>query len=104
MCSLLQDVPDLAAFAPAIGTAHEFYKGSPQIAYELLDKITETMNIPIAPHGGTGLSNEQFHRCISHGCVKVNISTMHKQQFINGFLGIAETKERATEPIPYIAE
>lgn len=95
-------MPELAVFAPAIGTAHGFYAGEPKIAYPLLERITSAVDIPIALHGGTGLSEEQFHRCIAAGCAKVNISTMHKHRFIEGFLGWREQKPRESEPLPFI--
>lgn len=94
--------PELAVFAPAIGTAHGFYKGEPKIAYDRLERIKSEIDIPIALHGGTGLSEEQFHRCISSGCAKVNISTMHKQQFIDGFISVREKNPKQSEPIPFI--
>ena len=97
-----KELPELAAFAPAIGTAHGFYSGEPKIAYELLRYITERVDIPIALHGGTGLTEEQFHRCIALGCAKVNISTMHKKQFIEGFLSVRANNPKASEPIPFI--
>ncbi|MEM8916945.1 MAG: class II fructose-bisphosphate aldolase [Pseudomonadota bacterium] len=95
-------LPDLAVFAPAIGTAHGFYKGTPKIAYDLLERITGSIDTPIALHGGTGLSDEQFHRCISAGCAKVNISTMHKKMFIDGFISLGEREPKQSEPIPFI--
>ncbi len=48
-----KEMPKLAVFAPAIGTAHGFYAGEPKIAYDLLDRITAAIDIPIALHGGT---------------------------------------------------
>ena len=97
-----KEMPKLAVFAPAIGTAHGFYKGEPKIAYDLLQKITSVIDIPIALHGGTGLSEEQFHRCIGSGCAKVNISTMHKHRFIEGFLNVRQQKPKEAEPLPFI--
>lgn len=97
------ELPELAVFAPAIGTAHGFYKGTPKIAYERLERITSTIDIPIALHGGTGLSDDQFHRCINAGCSKVNISTMHKRQFIEGFVGLRTAEPDQSEPIPFIS-
>lgn len=96
------EMPELAVFAPAIGTAHGFYKGEPKIAYDRLETITSQIEIPIALHGGTGLNEDQFHRCIAAGCAKVNISTMHKKQFINGFLAPSRQPKAPSEPIPYI--
>lgn len=76
---------ELAAFAPAIGTAHGVYKGEPVIAFDLLDEIARRTGLPIALHGGTGLADAVFRRCISLGCAKVNISTQLKYAFLDGF-------------------
>ena len=73
-------------FAPAIGTAHGVYSGEPKIAYDRLEEIATRTSIPIALHGGTGLSDEVFTKCISLGCAKVNISTQLKYAFIDGFV------------------
>jgi len=100
--SFCEELPELAAFAPAIGTAHGFYAGEPKIAYDLLRFVTERVSIPIALHGGTGLTDEQFHRCIALGCAKVNISTMHKKQFIEGFISARSHNAKASEPIAFI--
>jgi ketose-bisphosphate aldolase len=97
-----KEMPELAAFAPAIGTAHGFYSGAPKINYDLLKFVSDRISIPIALHGGTGLTDEQFHRCISLGCAKVNISTMHKKHYIDGFLDVARAEKKPSEPIPYI--
>ena len=36
--------------------------------------------------GQVGLENEVFRKCIELGCAKVNISTMIKHSFIDGFV------------------
>jgi ketose-bisphosphate aldolase len=77
---------DLAAFAPAIGTAHGLYKGEPRIAFDRIEEIARRTGVPIALHGGTGLSDEVFHKAIALGCAKVNISTALKHAFIDGFV------------------
>ena len=100
--AFVQDMPNLAVFAPAIGTAHGFYAGEPKIAYDLLKRITDVIPIPIALHGGTGLTDDQFHRCIALGCGKVNISTMHKRLFIDGFVALKAAKPKLEEPLPFI--
>lgn len=100
--SFVRDMPNLAVFAPAIGTAHGFYKGEAKIAYDLLDRITKAIPLPIALHGGTGLTEDQFHRCIALGCGKVNISTMHKSLFIDGFINLRAEKPKLAEPLPFI--
>lgn len=76
----------LAAFAPAIGTAHGLYKRAPKIAFDRLETLFRRTSMPFALHGGTGLSDEVFLRCIRLGCAKVNISTQLKHDFLDGFV------------------
>jgi fructose-bisphosphate aldolase class II/tagatose 1,6-diphosphate aldolase GatY/KbaY len=93
---------DLAAFAPAIGTAHGVYKGEPKLAFDRLDEIARRTGMPIALHGGTGLSDEVFKRCIALGCAKVNISTQLKYAFIDGFADY-HTANRKYDPLKVLA-
>jgi len=92
--------PDL--FAPAIGTAHGVYKGEPKIAYDRLEEISKRTEIPIALHGGTGLADDVFKKCISLGCAKINISTQLKRQFINSFVDYKNQNPDDFEPVRYI--
>ncbi len=89
-------------FAPAIGTAHGVYKGVPKIAYDLLEEIAAKINVPIALHGGTGLADNVFKRCISLGCAKVNISTQLKYAFIDGFVAYHNANNTEYNPLKVI--
>ena len=89
-------------FAPAIGTAHGIYKGVPKIAYGLLEKIAAKVAPPIALHGGTGLADEVFKKCISLGCAKVNISTQLKYAFIDGFVNYHNANNTEYNPLKVI--
>jgi ketose-bisphosphate aldolase len=86
-------------FAPAIGTAHGIYKGEPRIAYHILEEVAGRTGVPIALHGGTGLSDEVFHKCIALGCAKVNISTQLKYAFIDGFVGYHNAHNSQYDPL-----
>lgn len=76
----------LECFAPAIGTAHGVYKGEPKVSFDRIEVIAERIAAPLALHGGTGLSDDVFRKCISLGCAKVNISTQLKYAFIDEFV------------------
>jgi ketose-bisphosphate aldolase len=65
-------------FAPAIGNAHGMYKTTPTLDSQRVTDIVEATGIPVALHGGTGMTPEQFSDLISRGCAKVNISTALK--------------------------
>lgn len=69
-------------FAPAIGNAHGFYRSEPSLDAERVTDIVEKAAIPIALHGGTGMSQAQFDDLISRGCAKVNISTALKIAYV----------------------
>lgn len=89
-------------FAPAIGTAHGVYKGEPKIDFELLEKISDKTQLPIALHGGTGLSDEVFLKAIALGCAKINISTQLKYAFIDGFFQYHEKNPKDYNPLNVI--
>ena len=93
---------DLAVFAPAIGTAHGVYKGEPKIAFDRLEEISKRTGVPIALHGGTGLSDQVFKKCISLGCAKVNISTQLKYAFIDGFVDY-HVENKKYDPLKVLA-
>jgi len=63
------------ALAVAIGTAHGIYKGKPQLDFKRLEELNAALGIPLVLHGGTGLSIEDFHKCIDHGVAKINFYT-----------------------------
>ncbi|SFF72552.1 class II fructose-bisphosphate aldolase [Streptomyces mirabilis] len=69
-------------FAPAIGNAHGSYKQAPALDAQRVSDLVAACPVPIALHGGSGLSDEQFRDLISRGCAKVNISTALKETFI----------------------
>ena len=69
-------------FAPAIGNAHGMYRTAPQLDSQRVTDIVEATGIPVALHGGTGMTPEQFSDLIGRGCAKVNISTALKIRFM----------------------
>ena len=69
-------------FAPAIGNAHGMYRATPKLDSQRVTDIVEATGIPVALHGGTGMTPEQFTDLIGRGCAKVNISTALKIRFM----------------------
>lgn len=81
-------------FAPAIGNAHGTYGETPQLDGARVSDIVAATDVPIALHGGTGLSEEQFTDLISRGCAKVNISTALKISYMRANLDFLRQAER----------
>lgn len=63
------------ALAVAIGNAHGNYPVAPKLAFDVLEKINNTVDIPLVLHGGSGITDEDFQKAISLGIRKVNIAT-----------------------------
>lgn len=63
------------ALAVAIGNAHGHYRGTPQLSFDVLKRIRALTDVPLVLHGGTGISDEDFKRCIDCGIRKINIAT-----------------------------
>ena len=51
--------------------------------HQRISDLVEATGIPMALHGGTGLSADQFSDLIARGCAKVNVSTALKLAYID---------------------
>jgi len=88
-------------FAPAIGNAHGVYHAEPHLDAQRVSDIVAAQPIPIALHGGTGMTDAQFTDLIARGCAKVNISTALKVTYMKAnlaFLRGAEERDRWDPP------
>jgi fructose-bisphosphate aldolase class II len=92
-------------FAPAIGNAHGTYKTAPHLDSQRVTDIVNATGIPVALHGGTGMSPEQFTDLISRGCAKVNISTALKIAYMkSGFDYMTEHPGEYDPPALFTAQ
>lgn len=65
---------EVDSLAIAIGTSHGLYKGvKPELDFALLERITETVDVPLVLHGGSGTGREDLRRACSSGINKVNV-------------------------------
>jgi len=93
-------------FAPAIGNAHGVYRSTPTLDTEKVSAIVAAEPVPIALHGGSGMTDGQFTDLIARGCAKVNISTALKQTYMKAsleFLRGAEAQDRWDPPSLFTA-
>ncbi|WNB86574.1 class II fructose-bisphosphate aldolase [Cellulomonas sp. ATA003] len=94
-------------FAPAIGNAHGQYTAAPTLDHQRVTDLVEATGIPMALHGGTGLTDEQFTDLIARGCAKVNISTALKEAYLKASLAHlqeAEARGRWDPPALFTAQ
>ncbi|TWD80888.1 fructose-bisphosphate aldolase class II [Kribbella amoyensis] len=95
------DVTGVDVFAPSIGNAHGSYKKAPVLDAQRVSDIVAAHPVPIALHGGSGLSDAQFQDLIARGCAKVNISTALKETYMKSnldFLRATAEKDKWDPP------
>jgi fructose-bisphosphate aldolase class II len=88
-------------FAPSIGNAHGIYSSAPELDGQRVTDIVQATGIPIALHGGSGMTDAQFQDLIARGCAKVNISTALKIAYMKGnleYLRDAEARDSWDPP------
>lgn len=63
------------ALAVAIGNAHGVYKSAPQLQFDRLAKLDKVVGTALVLHGGSGITVEDFRKCIDLGIRKINVMT-----------------------------
>lgn len=71
------------ALAVAVGNVHLLEGEKSLLDYELLEKLSNEIAVPLVLHGGTGVSEEDIKKAISMGISKVNVGTVLKREYIN---------------------
>lgn len=65
----------LDILACTFGTVHGIYKGEPHLNYDVLREIRNRVDVPLVMHGGSGVSDADYQRCVEAGIRKVNYFT-----------------------------
>ena len=63
------------ALACSFGTVHGIYLHAPKLDIERIGKIRKATGIPVVMHGGSGISDSDFRKCIQQGVRKINFYT-----------------------------
>ncbi|HRP30410.1 MAG TPA: class II fructose-bisphosphate aldolase [Agriterribacter sp.] len=90
------------ALAVAIGSAHGFYKETPNLDFERLSAIHNATGIALVLHGASGIPHDQLREAIKRGICKINLATETKNIFMktlkNILLDAEEIDLRKTFP------
>lgn len=74
-CQQFVEETNVDALAVAIGNIHGVYAGTPLLQFDILEQVHKRISTPLVLHGGTGISQTAFSRCIALGMRKINIAT-----------------------------
>jgi ketose-bisphosphate aldolase len=81
------------ALAIAIGSAHGFYKETPQLQIDLLSRIHATTPVALVLHGSSGIPDDQLQAAIQRGISKINLATEIKNIFMKTLQKILRDNE-----------
>ena len=84
--------------APALGSVHGLYKGEPKLDFERMKKISETLQIPLVLHGGTGIPDEMIKKGIECGISKLNINTELQIAWSNAVRQFLSENDKVYDP------
>ena len=81
------------ALAIAVGSAHGFYKETPQLQLDLIADINQATPAALVLHGGSGIPDDQIQEAIKRGITKINLATEIKNVFMKSLQGILSNTE-----------
>jgi fructose-bisphosphate aldolase class II len=66
---------EVDSLAISFGNIHGRYKGKADLDYERVKRIAALVDVPLVMHGGSGLEEEQYRRCIDAGISNIHFYT-----------------------------
>ena len=66
---------DVDSLAISFGNVHGEYRGKPDLDYDRVRKIASLLDVPLVMHGGSGLEQEQYRKCIDAGISNIHFYT-----------------------------
>lgn len=92
-CVEFVDRTNVDALAVAFGTAHGVYKGEPELDFELLDEVNNSIDVPIVMHGASGVPDESVAKAVELGVNKINVNTAFQQAWTKKVREVLEDPE-----------
>ena len=80
------------SLAASIGTAHGFYTEVPKIDFRRIEEIHRKTGLPLVMHGGSGVSDEDYHKAINLGIRKVNYYSYMAKAGVEGVKALLAEK------------
>lgn len=75
------------ALAIAVGSAHGFYKKTPDLQLDLIEEINSSVEAALVLHGSSGIPDDQLQMAIKKGITKINLATEIKNIFMKSLQG-----------------
>lgn len=97
-CITLYNSTGIDSIAPALGSVHGFYQGEPNLDFDTMKIINETLPIPLVLHGGTGIPDYDIEHAIASGIAKININTDLQSVWSKAVREFLKSDEKVYDP------
>ena len=86
----------VGSLAVAVGNAHGNYAEIPNLDLPRIKTISESLNLPLVLHGGSGIPDDQLQEAVKRGIAKINVATEYFKAFHNAakaYVNNSESRE-----------
>lgn len=90
------------ALAIAVGTAHGMYSGEPNIHYDIIEKVSAAIPVPVVLHGGSGVPDEMIRKSILAGVGKINVNTENQVAMTETIREVLAKDAKVYDPRKYL--
>ncbi|MBN1230706.1 MAG: class II fructose-bisphosphate aldolase [Anaerolineales bacterium] len=90
------------ALAVSVGSSHGEKRPISNLDLDLLEKIYNTVSIPLVLHGSSGVREDDLQKAFTYGVAKVNTATMTNQSFSGPIAGFLSAARDTADPRKYL--
>ncbi|MEC0213207.1 class II fructose-1,6-bisphosphate aldolase [Paenibacillus ehimensis] len=88
--------------AIAVGTAHGMYAGEPNIRFDIIEKVSKAIPVPVVLHGGSGVPDEMIRKSIEAGVGKINVNTENQVACTQTIREVLNKDAKVYDPRKYL--
>jgi len=89
---------DVDMLAVSVGTTHGVYEKQEEIDFKLLEKLRNSISVPLVQHGTCGISLDDISRLAQGGMAKVNFGEPFRFNYIKYFNELTDEMEHLWHP------
>ncbi len=86
------------ALGVSVGNVETLTKGKAEMHLDLLEQISNIVDVPLVLHGGSGIPDDVIGGLIERGVCKMNLGTILNDAFLNGMKSVLETNGGYVSP------
>ncbi|HEX6684328.1 MAG TPA: class II fructose-bisphosphate aldolase [Candidatus Limnocylindrales bacterium] len=90
------------ALAVAVGSSHAMTSRDARLDHGLIGELREAVPVPLVLHGSSGVDDDELHRAVAGGIVKVNVGTALNLAFTGRVRELLDASSSLVDPRKYL--